>query len=103
MFKPIVGEMGLKRVRNLPSVQTAEYRVYEAVPSGQIVVVIFVTPFPEKAEVPKKPGGMLLSRQIRDFPTLFENDRSKFVFILNGGAGIYSDTNPWFGGYGEAF
>jgi hypothetical protein len=51
----------------------------------------------------KKYKGMLSSRDIRDFPTIFENDRSKFVFILNGGAGIFSDTDPWFGGYGEAF
>ena len=55
------------------------------------------------AEAPKKPSGMLVSRQIREFPTIYENDRSKFVFILNGGAGVYSDTNAWFGGYGRAF
>ena len=103
MFRHIVADMGLKRVRKLASVQVAEYKVYEAIPSGQIVVVIFVTPVTEKGEVPKAVSGMLISRQIRDFPTLFENDRSKFVFILNGGVGIYSDTNPWFGGYGELF
>ena len=102
-FRRLIADMGIKRVRNLSSVQSAEMRVYEAVPSGQIVVVIFATPVPEKAEVPKKPIGMLSSGRIRDFPTLYEDDRSKFVFILNGGAGVYSDTNPWFGGYGELF
>ena len=102
-FKPLIVERGLKRVRGLPSVQAAENRVYEAVPSSQIVVVLFVTPYPEKTEIPKKPGGILLSGKVRDFPTLFENDRSKFVFILNGGTGIYTDTNPWFGGYGKTF
>jgi hypothetical protein len=102
-FRPIVEDMGLKRVRQVDSVQSAEYKVYAAVPSGQIVVVIFVTPYLEKMEVPKKPSGVLASREIRDFPTVFEDDRSKYVFILNGGAGIYSDTNPWFGGYGDLF
>jgi len=102
-FRHMVVDMGLKRVRQVDSVQSAEYKVYEAVPSGQIVVVIFVTPYLEKMEVPKKPSGVLASREIRDFPTIFEDDRSKYVFILNGGAGIYSDTNPWFGGYGDLF
>ena len=103
LFRPLVVEMGLKRVRKLPSIQAAQYRVYEAVPSGQTVVVIFITPLPVGTEAPTKPSGMLISRQIRDFPTFFENDRSKFVFILNGGAGIYTDSNPWFGGYGALF
>jgi hypothetical protein len=103
LFRRFAVEMGLKEVRKLASVQSAEFKVYEAVPSGQIVVVIFVTPISEKEEIPKKPSGMVLSKRIQDFPTIFENDRSKFVFILNGGMGVYSDTNPWFGGYGDVF
>jgi hypothetical protein len=45
----------------------------------------------------------LVTSDIAEFPTIYENDSSKFVFILNGGAGIFSDIEPWFGGYGEAF
>jgi hypothetical protein len=103
LFRRLIVEMGLKQVRKLASVQSAEYKVFEAVPSGQTVVVIFVTAVLEKEEIPKKPSGMVLSKRIQDFPTIFENDRSKFVLILNGGTGIYSDTNPWFGGYGDGF
>jgi hypothetical protein len=103
LFRRLTAEIGLKQVRKLASVQSAEYKVYEAVPSSQIVVVIFVTPISEKEEIPKKPSGMAVSKRIQDFPTIFENDRSKFVFILNGGMGVYSDTNPWFGGYGDVF
>lgn len=102
-FRRIVVDFGLKRVRQLDSVQSAELRFFETVPSGRVVVAILVSPLEEAAIVPKKPKGMLASRDIRDFPTIFENDRSKFVFILNGGVGVYSDTDPWFGGYGELF
>jgi len=102
-FRRIVVEFGLKRVRQLDSVQSAELRVYEAVPSGQVVVVILASAMEEAAIAPKKTKGMLATRSILDFPTIFENERSKFVFILNGGAGIFNDTDPWFGGYGEAF
>jgi hypothetical protein len=102
-FRQLVAEFGLKRVRELASVQSAELALYQTVPSGQVVVVLFVSPEKEAAIAPKKQEGMLTTGNIRDFPTIFENDSSKFTFILNGGAGIFSDTNPWFGGYGEAF
>nr|WP_240901036.1 alginate export family protein [Thioalkalivibrio sp. XN8] len=46
---------------------------------------------------------MLETRRLADFPTLYEDDRSKLVFILNGGVGAFSDGEPWFGGYGDAF
>jgi len=102
-FRQLVAEFGLKRVRQLASVQSAELKLYETVPSGQVVVALLVSPVEEAAIVPQKAKGILTTGEIRDFPTIFENDRSKFVFILNGGAGIFSDTDPWFGGYGEAF
>jgi hypothetical protein len=102
-FRRIIVDFGLKRVRQLDAVQSAELRFFETVPSGRVVVAILVSPLEEAAIVPKKPKGMLASRDIRDFPTIFENDRSKFVFILNSGVGVYSDTDPWFGGYGQAF
>ena len=102
-FRQLVAEFGLKRVRQLTSVQSAELKLYETVPSGHVVVVVFVSPSEVGAAAPKKRKGMLASRDVRDFPTIFETDHSKFVFILNGGAGMFSDTDPWFGGYGEAF
>ena len=102
-FRRIVVEFGLKRVRQLASVQSTELKLYQTVPSGQVVVAILVSPLEETAIAPKKAKGILATGDIHNFPTLFENEHSKFVFILNGGAGIFSDTDPWFGGYGEAF
>ena len=102
-FRRIVIEFALKRVRQLDSVQSADLKLYQTVPSGQVVVAILVVPSEEAAIAPQKAKGILTTGNIRDFPTIFENDRSKLVFILNGGAGIFSDTDPWFGGYGEAF
>jgi len=78
-------------------------KLYETLSSGQVVVALLVTPMEETAVAPLKAKGIMATGKIRDFPTIFENDRSKFVFILNGGAGLFSDTDPWFGGYGEAF
>ena len=102
-FRRIVVDFGLKRVRQLASVQSAELKLYQTVPGGQVMVAVLVVPMGVVAIIPKKAEGMLSSRDLRDFPTIFENERSKLVFILNGGAGVYRDTDPWFGGYGEAF
>ena len=102
-FRRVVVEFGLKRVRQLDSVQSAQLKLYQTVPSGQVAAAISVSPLERKAIVPQKARGMLSTGKIRDFPTIFENDRTKLVFILNGGAGMFSDTEPWFGGYGEAF
>ena len=102
-FRQLVAEFGLKRVRQLASVQSAELKLYKTVPRGQAVVAILVSPLEEAEIVSQKAKGILATGEIRDFPTIYENERSKFVFILNGGGGIFSDTDPWFGGYGEAF
>jgi len=102
-FRQLVAEFGLKRVRQLASVQSAELKLYKTVPRGQVVVAILVSPLEEAEIVSQKAKGILATGEIRDFPTIYENERSKFVFILNGGGGIFSDTDPWFGGYGEVF
>jgi hypothetical protein len=102
-FRRVVAEFGLKRIRQLACVQSAELKLYKTVPSGQTVVAILVSSLEEAAIVPQKAKGMLAIGDIPDFPTIFENHRSKFVFILNGGAGIFSDIDPWFGGFGQAF
>jgi hypothetical protein len=46
---------------------------------------------------------MISSRNIKEFPLLYEDSKSKLTLILNGGVGVYRDTNPWFGGYGAKF
>jgi hypothetical protein len=102
-FQWVVVEFGPKRIRRLASVQSAELKLYKKVPSGQVVVAILVSSLEEAAIVPQTAKGMLATGDIRGFPTIFENDRSKFVFILNGGAGIFSDIDPRFGGFGQAF
>jgi hypothetical protein len=102
-FRQFIAGFGLKRVQELTSIQSAELKLYETVPSGQVVVTLWVSPLEKAATVPQKSKGMLATGEIRDFPTIFENDRSKFVFILNGGAGLFSDIDPWFGGFGEEF
>jgi hypothetical protein len=101
-FRELIIGMRLSKVKALPTLQSVAYGVYQAVPSGQVVVVIFATPRVD-TEGARKRSGMLVTRKGSDFPLLYEDERSKLTLILNGGAGVYSDTNPWFGGHGAAF
>ena len=103
VFRQIVAGFALNRVRQLAGVQAAEMRLYSTVPSGRVAVALLVSPREEAPRAAEGPRGMMPSGDFGQFPTIFEDDRSKFVFILNGGVGVFSDADPWFGGYGQAF
>lgn len=103
VFRRITADFGLSRVRTLATVKSAGLRLYNTVPPGQVAVALFVTPLGEAEAAPTGAKGILASEDWRDFPTILENDRSKLVFILNGGTGVFSDTEAWFGGYGDEF
>jgi hypothetical protein len=102
-FRQLPAQLALNRVRELPGIQSAELRLFQTVPSGQVAVALLVVPVREGAAAAREPRGMLATRGLGDFPTIYEDERAKLVFILNGGAGIFSDTDSWFGGYGEEF
>lgn len=102
-FSPLFADQTLNRVRQLPFVELAEYRLYRADLENTVIVSLLVTLQPEQPEQPEAtpavqaPSGMLVSGSLSDFPTIYQDDRSLFKFILNGGMGIFSDTNPRFG------
>ena len=111
-FSQLFADLGLWDVQQQPEVAAAEYRVYESNLPGPVMVALLVTlqpPSPEEApekppeEPPDQssgagqPRGMVVSGSWQDFPALYQSDRALAKFILNGGMGGFSDTNPWFG------
>lgn len=103
-FRRVLADFGLHRVQQLDFVQSVELKLYQTVGgSREIVAAILVSLSDQSALVQPPTKGMIVTGNTSEFPTIFENNRSKFVFILNGGTGVFSDTDPWFGGYGEAF
>ncbi len=105
-FSRVFADQALNEVRQLPFVASAEYRVYESNLPGPVIVALLVTLQPEPSEEPEpsekapeaeQPSGILVSGSFQDFPTLYQSDRALVKFILNGGIGVFSDTNPWFG------
>ncbi|HIK17950.1 MAG TPA: hypothetical protein IGS53_22045 [Leptolyngbyaceae cyanobacterium M33_DOE_097] len=99
-FSSLFAEKGINQVEQLPFVQTAEYRLYEAETPGRVIVAVLVTLQPQEPEPEqpiKKPSGILVNGDFSQFPTLYVSDRALVKTILNAGFGVFSDTNSWFG------
>ena len=98
-FSSLFADAGLNRVRQLPFVKAAEYRLYEANTPGRVIIAVLVTlqPEPPQPEARKKLRGIFVNGDFAQFPILYEDDRSLFKLILNSGVGVFSDTNAWFG------
>ncbi len=99
-FSPLFADQGLNQVQRLPFVDSAAYRLYESNRPGTVILALLVTLQPEQAEETppaQPPTGMAVSGRWADFPTIYQSDRSLVKITLNGGLGIFSDSNPWFG------
>jgi hypothetical protein len=85
-FSPLFTDRGLNQVQRLPFVQAAEYRLYQSNRPGTVILALLVTLQPPEAgeKPPQPPTGLPISGDIRDFPTLYQSDRSLVKFILNG-------------------
>jgi hypothetical protein len=100
-FSPLFADQGLNRVQQLPFVEAAEYRLYQGdfINTANVALLVKLQPEPSEESAPtaQAPTGMVVSGSLSDFPTIYQDDRSLAKFILNGGLGLFSDTNPRFG------
>lgn len=93
-FDPIVAQAALGRVRAMPGVGAAEYRLALDRASRNLVVVLRITL--DKA-ASGGPTGLLAGGGLTTFPSLWRSDRTTVTVIANGGMGGFSDSVPWFG------
>lgn len=94
-FNRFMADGGLQRVRALSFIGSADYQLYTTGSPVNLVVVLFVD---LDTQVPdKKLQDVLNSRQNAVWPTLFKGKRSLLTLTLNGGLGVYSDIDPFFG------
>lgn len=93
-FSRLAIEGRLTEARQRIGTGRIDYRLLEeAAPTGLILLVEIDT-----VGEPSAPAvtGVLLG-DTEAFPTLYRSGQALFTTILNGGFGIYSDANPWFG------
>ncbi|PWS35057.1 hypothetical protein DFH01_22305 [Falsiroseomonas bella] len=93
-FDPVLAQAALGRVRGLPGVRDASFRLAVDNTTRSLTVTLRVA---AEAGAPGGPSGILAGEGLDRFPTLWRDERSLVSFIANGGAGLFSEGNPWLG------
>ncbi|RDC67457.1 hypothetical protein DLJ49_21065, partial [Rhodovulum sp. 12E13] len=90
-YRPVLVDTALGFLVSDGTVRAATHRTTYEGARGALGVVVSLdlspAPTPDAAASVEEPG----------FPVIYQDDRSKLTFILNTGAGVYSDINAWFG------
>jgi hypothetical protein len=94
-FTIVMAEQGVRQVLTMPTVLTAEYRVYESAEAGSVIIAVLAT-IGLSEEKPVQKRGWLYNRDWRALPVLYESSRAKVSGYVYGGMGVFSDFNPWF-------
>lgn len=94
-FSLAAADLGAQQVRRLSGVASADWALYESSRPGEVVLALSVVVDP--AAEPAERKGWIASGDPGDFPTLYESDRSLLRVQLNGGLGLFSDRNSWWG------
>lgn len=103
VFSRSITNMAMRRIAEDSRVAKVDYQLYSNNLTSPVVLVVNVyilAPGEHKEYGGSK--GIFVSRSARDFPLIFENNKSELTFILNGGVGLYNEVNPFFG-QGAAF
>jgi hypothetical protein len=89
-YAPVLVDAALADLVAAGTLRAARHRtVYDGARGGLgVVVSLDVAAAPEAVAAPSEPAR---------FPDIIRDDRTQLSFILGGGVGAYSDTNPWFG------
>ena len=91
VYQPVLIDAALRRLVSDGLVQSASHRpTYEGARNALGIVVSLDV-------APERPTEERAARAEPRFPVIIENDRTKLTYILNTGAGVYSDANAWFG------
>jgi hypothetical protein len=90
-YSSVLLDAALADLVSAGTIRAASYRTVFAADRGGLGIVVSIdVAAVAQAEAPTE-------AQPYRFPVVYQDDRSKLTFILGGGFGLYSDTNPWFG------
>lgn len=89
-------ELERARIARIAGVAEVRPRLTQA-GAGDRTRLIFELALAPGAERPPAPTGMLAGDGATGFPFLWRSEGGALRFLLNGGHGVFSDGNPWFG------
>lgn len=85
------------KLQTTPGIGSARARLVPAAGDAtRVRVAVEVTLAPDTG-VAADPTGMLAGEGLAGFPVIWRSETGGLRFILNGGAGVFTDGNPWFG------
>lgn len=94
-FRQFTADLALEVIRRQPDVRTASYRLYNTELGGPVTLVV-------SAEFFEEGESRVKAETKQHFPVIFQTDKSKLTWLLNGGGGFYHEQNGLFG-QGEGF
>lgn len=98
VFNLNIANMAMKRLDMEPGIKEASYRLYAATQGAPLDMVVSVSLLPPDTHKSiNGREGMVVTRSPRDFPLIFENDKSEVTLIMNGAVGLFDDKNGFFG------
>lgn len=93
-FNEQTTSVALQRVQSLDFVKSASFALYESDRAGYVVLALTVEMGPKDRAAGSR--GMLPGNW-KDFPVVYQGERTFVRLLLDGGLGFYNDVNPWFG------
>jgi hypothetical protein len=90
-YRPALVDSVLAPLVDAGTIRTATHRPDFDGARGALAIVVSLD-----LSTAEAPGALPAVTEAR-FPVIHEDERSKLTFIISAGAGVYSDSNPWFG------
>ncbi len=85
------------RIAALDGIGEVRTRLFQAGGDASRTRVVFEIELVAAKDGEALPRGMLAGEGLSGFPFLWRDERGAVRFILNGGHGVFTDGNPWFG------
>lgn len=93
-FNAVLADVGLGRVRALEGVRDAAWRLVRGGEGDAVALELRVV---AGVGASVSSGVLAPSGSAKDFPVLYKDERTLARVTLNGGVGLFSEGNPWFG------
>ena len=95
-YDQVLADSATMRMRRIDGVRNVTFQLKNRInPDG--VSLVFNVHLINPALKDGSPQGLFNSGELGSLPLLYQDDRSILKLTLNGGSGVFSDKNAWFG------
>ena len=95
-YSQVLADAAALRLRRIPGVRVATYRLQSRV-NPDAIVLVFTLNLAKPGYKEGRPDGLFGSGGPGSLPLLYRDEKSILTLTLNGGDGVFRDGQPWFG------